>query len=448
MNVVILGGGTVGSSIAQLLCARDVNVSVVEESAAALANIEESLDVRTVRGSASDCITLFQAGVQSADLCLAVTANDELNLVGASLAKAMGARRTVARIFNPAFNDHSTFDYQSHFKIDRLLSLEHLAAMELAKGIRMPGLHAVENFARGAVTVQEMDVDANSPAINVPLYELKLPKGVRIGLITRNGMATIPAGDAAIQTGDRITLLGAPDELENVKRMFESKLPPKMRVIIAGGGEIGYHLASLLHSRRCNVVLMEADEERCHYLSERLDKTTVLHADATRRSEMEEARVGSADAFVACTGHDEDNIVCGVEAKELGSPHILSIVRRPDYANVLTKLGIDVAVSPREVMSRLIVGMLDPGPIIARSEIADGDAEIWEVELPEGAPATTAPLKELKLRNALIASVERDEFVRVPGADDQLRAGDTAVVVVQKANVSEVLPVFSKPGKA
>ncbi|MDA1017121.1 MAG: Trk system potassium transporter TrkA [Planctomycetota bacterium] len=442
MNVVILGGGTVGASIAQLLCDRDANVCVIDAEPAALRMVEESLDVQTILGSACDAIKLFQAGVQSADLCLAVTSNDELNLVGASIAKAMGARRTVARIFNPAFNDHSTFDYQAHFRIDRLLSLEYLAALELAKGIRMPGLHAVENFARGAVTVQELAVDADSRVIDKPLHELSLPKGVRIGLITRNGSGTIPTGDARIQKGDRVTLLGAAGELENVKRIFEHKIPPELNVIIAGGGEIGFHLAVILQPRRCNVVLMEADADRCQYLAGRLDKTTILHADATRRSEMEEARVGNVDVFVACTGRDEDNIICGVEAKELGSKLILSIVRRPDYANVLEKLGIDVAVSPREVMSRQINGMLEAGPIIDRSRIADGDAEVWEVEIREGAKITQAPLRDIKLKHALIASVERDEFVRVPGADDQLRAGESAVVVVQTANAADVLPMF------
>ena len=442
MNVVVLGGGTVGASIAKQLCDKATNVCVIDSEPAALRVVEETLDVQTILGSACDAIKLFQAGVQSADLCLAVTSNDELNLIGASIAKAMGARRTVARIFNPAFNDHSTFDYQAHFRIDRLLSLEYLAALELAKGVHMPGLHAVENFARGAVTVQELTVNADSHVIDKPLHELKLPKGVRIGLITSNGVGTIPTGNARIQNGDRVTLLGSADEIEGVKRRFEHKTPPKLNVIIAGGGEIGLHLAAMLQQRRCNIVLMEADATRCQYLAERLDKTTVLHADATRRSEMEEARVGSVDVFVACTGRDEDNIICGVEAKELGSKHILSIVRRPDYANVLEKLGIDVAVSPREVMSRQINGMLEPGPIIDRSQIADGDAEVWEVEIREGAKITEASLQEVKLPHAVIASVERDDFVRVPGADDQLRPGETAVVVVQTANAAEVLSFF------
>ena len=162
MHIVILGAGTVGTSIAELLCAHQHNVCIIDDSRAALDVIEEKLDVQTVHGSACEVIPLFQAGVQNAELCLAVTQRDEVNLIGASLARAMGARRSVARIFNPAYRDISTFDYQRHFHIDRLLSLEQLTALELSKGVRKRELFAVEHFARGGVQVQEVGVDSHT----------------------------------------------------------------------------------------------------------------------------------------------------------------------------------------------------------------------------------------------------------------------------------------------
>lgn len=442
MNIVILGAGTVGTSIAEQLCANQQNVTLVDSSREALDRVEETLDVKTVCGSACDAITLFQAGVQSADLCLTVTNHDEVNLVGASLAKSMGSARAIARVFNPAYLDFSTFDYRRHFGIDRLLSLEHLTALELAKGIRLPGLFAVENFARGGVEVQEIAVEADAKAVGVSLRELKLPREVRIGLISNGQRAVIPGADDVIHAGDHVTLIGSLKELEDVKRLFEHKVPPRMNIIIAGGGEIGYNLALLLQRRRCKLTLMEADAARCEYLAHQLDATTVLHADATRQSEMEEARVGSADVFVAATGRDADNIVCGVEARELGSKRIMCVVRRPDYANVLEKLGIDTAVSPREVMARQVLGMVDAGPIIGRSDISGGDAEVWEVEVGADAPITAAPLKEIVLHNSLIAAIEREDYIRVPGADDQLLPGDTAVVLVQKESIAETLELF------
>jgi trk system potassium uptake protein TrkA len=445
MNIVIFGAGTVGTSIADLLCAHNHDVCLVDSSKDALSLVEERLDVRTLCGSACDSIVLFQAGVQSADLVLAVTSLDEVNLVGASLAKAMGARRSLARVFDQAYLDTSTFDYRRHFGIDRLLSLEHLTALELARAIRMPTLFAVENFARGGIEVQEFAADAGSKGAGIPLKDLKLPKNVRIGLISSEERCIIAGANDIIEPGDHVTLFGSQEAIEEVKQdYFEHRPPPKLNVIIAGGGETGFNLARLLQKGRFNTVLMEANAERCEYLAQRLPDTTVLHADVTRQAEMQEARVGKAEIFVAATGRDEDNIVCGVEARELGCSRILSVVRRPDYANVLERLGIDVAVSPREVTSRQILGMVQGGVIIAGSGISKGDAEVWEVEIVEGAPVTKAPLKDVSLPGCLIAAMVREDFVSVPGADDQLKAGDTAVVLVHRNSIADTLAIFER----
>jgi trk system potassium uptake protein TrkA len=445
MNIVIFGAGTVGTSIADLLCANNHNVCLVDNSRDALSLVEERLDVRTLCGSACDSIVLFQAGVLSADLVLAVTSSDEVNLVGASLAKAMGARRSLARIFDQAYLDTSTFDYRRHFGIDRLLSLEHLTALELARAIRMPTLFAVENFARGGIEVQEIAVEEGSKGAGVPLKDLELPQNVRIGLISSEERCVIAGAEDVIEPGDHVTLFGSQEALEKVKQdFFEHRPPPRLNVIIAGGGEIGYNLARILQKGRFNIVLMEANADRCEYLAQRLPGTTVLHADVTRQAEMQEARVGKAEIFVAATGRDEDNIVCGVEARELGCSRILSVVRRPDYANVLERLGIDVAVSPREVTSRQVLGMVQGGVIIAGSGISKGDAEVWEVEIVEGSPVTKAPLKDVSLPGCLIAAMVREDFVSVPGADDQLKPGDTAVVLVHRNSITDTLRIFER----
>jgi trk/ktr system potassium uptake protein len=444
MNVVVLGAGTVGQAVAQLLCDRNVNVCVVDMQGDHLLRIEERLDVQTVCGSACDSSTLFQAGVQVADLVLAVTSLDETNLVSASVAKVMGAQRCVARVFNPIFRDNSTFDYQSHFAIDRVISLEHLTALELAKQIRSSAVLAVENFVRGGIEVQGISVGEGARAIGVPMRKLGLPPAVRVGLISSSTRCIIPGANDAAAVGDQVTLIGAQKDLDEVQTLFEERSTPRMRVVIAGGGEIGLNLARLLEKMRCTTTLLESDAERCEYIAERLARTTVLHADIKSLADLEEARVGGADVFVACTGRDEENIVCGVEAKELGCPRLLTVVRSPDYANVLQRLGIDVAVSPRQAMARQIMGMVARGPILERSPVAGNSAEIWEIAVRKNVPATRAPLKELVLPDSLVAAIERGEFVKVPGADDQLRAGDTVVLLVHKKSQNKILRLFQK----
>ena len=391
---------------------------------------------------------LFQADVFGADLCLAVTGEDEVNLVAASMAKAMGARRTVARVYAPVFRDMSTFDYQRHFNIDRLLSLEHLSAMELARGIRNPGSVIVENIARGELEVQELAVHGQVAAKDVMLKDLGLPDGVRIGSIYREGKTWIAGAEDQIQLDDRITLIGRREDIDEVKDSFEVHPSAKKGVVIAGGGETGFHLARTLQGPRFAVLLMEASKQRSEHLAANLKYTTVVHADATRRVILEEERVGSADVFVACTGDDENNIMAGVEAREIGAKAIMAIVGRPDYANVVGKLGIDLAVSPRDVMAKQVLGFLNTGPVISRTPLTASGIGVLEIEVLEGAPATEHVLANLQLPpQCLIAAVMHEDYVRVPGADDRLRSGDTVVALVEDAAVDAMLQLFGVNGR-
>jgi len=447
MRIVVLGAGTVGTSIADMLCREGHSVTVVDNDPAHARRANDELDVRVVSGSASESTVLFQAGVLGADLCLAVTGSDEVNLVAASMAKAMGAGRTVARVYGPVFRDLSTFDYQRHFKIDRLLSMEHLSAMELARAIRHPGANSVETFVRGQLEMQELLVDPKAPGVGIPLKELNLPSGVRIGSIRREGKVSLAGAMDQIAPGDLITLIGAREDIDDVKGRFQREQPPKRGVVIAGGGETGYHLAQVLEDGRFAVFLMETDRTRCEYLATHLEHTTVINADARRRATLEEERVGSADIFVACAGDDEDNIMACVEAKELGAKTIMAIVNRPDYANVVGKLGIDHAVSPRLVTAREIKGLLNTGAVISRMPLSeDGDVEIQEIDVLEGAPVTEHVLAEVDLPpQCLIAAVIRESYVRVPGADDRLCPGDTVVALVAQSAREQLAKVFT-PG--
>lgn len=448
MRIVVLGSGTVGTSIADLLCRHRHSVTIVDEDPSHVRQLNAALDVRAITGSASQSSVLFQADVLGADLCLAVTGDDEVNMVAASLAKAMGARRTVARVYGEVFRDTSTFDYQRHFNIDRMLSLEHLSAMEFARNIRNPGSVAVENFARGEIEVQELEVREETKSTGVPLKQLELPHGLRIGSIRRDERTWIAGADDTIQLADRLTLIGLRSDIDEVKDMFRVRPGAKIGIVIIGGGETGYHLAQVLEGDRTAVLVMEADEERAEYLASNLKYATVIHADGTRRAVLEEERVGSADVFVSCTGDDENNIMAGVEARDVGAKKIMAVVSRPDYANVVGKLGIDVAVSPREVMARQVMGYLNTGPVISRTSLAEATIEVVEIEVLEGAPATEHVLAVLPLPNScLIAAVIRENFVQVPGADDRLEPGDTVVALIDDAVLEDAIQLFTVNGR-
>lgn len=442
MKIVVLGAGTVGTSVAELLCQHGHSVTMVDADPERMRRINDSLDVRGITGSASQSSVLFQANVNSCDICMAVTGDDEVNMIAASIAKQMGAHRCVSRVYSPVYHDLSTFDYQRHFKIDRFLSLEQLTAMELAREIRSRSSAIVEHFATGDIEIQEIvvtekNVDGKS------LKELGLPSSIRIGSIFRNDRTWVATANDKLELGDRLDIVGKPEDIEKIKPIFQTKRSEKQFVMIAGGGETGYHLASMLQSDQFSVVLMEASRERCEWLSHSLSKTTILHCDATQRAVMEEERVLDADFFVSCTGDDESNIMAGVEAKELGAEKVLSVVGRPDYANIMAKIGIDFAVSERQAMGKQILGLLNEGNVISRYLTPDKRIGIYELEVEPDSEAVRMNLADLPLPDpCLIAALLRDRYSRVPEAGDKLLAGDIVVAFIDETVVDQTIPLF------
>lgn len=446
MRVLTLGAGTVGRWVADMLCQRRHSVTVVDIDPENVRRINSELDVRAIVGSASRSSVLFQADVAAADMCLAVTGDDEVNIIAASMAKALGARRSIARVYAPAFRDLSTFDYQRHFNIDSFLSLEQLSAFELARSIRNPDAIPLEHFARGQLEVYELEVHDRSPSAGHKLRDLTIPGNVRIGSIAREERMWIASGEDELHPEDRVSLIGSPEAVSKARGMFVSGTERKVkhRVMIAGGGETGYHLADSLSKRDYRIVLLDRNPERCEQLTKLLPNITVVHANANRRSVLEDEGAGTADYFVACTGTDESNIMAGVEARELGAARVMCVVDRPDYANVVGKLGIDCAVSERDVAARQILGYLNEGAIISHQRLPNGAIGIYELEVAKGTRVTSASLAELPLAGrCLIAAIDRGGFVRVPRADDRLQGGDVVVALIDQSMSDDSLSLFN-----
>jgi len=445
MNIVVLGAGDVGRSVAELLCRAEHSITLVDIDPEKVATINDELDVRAICGSASQSSLLFQAGITSADLCLAVTGSDEVNIVAASMAKSMGARRSIARVYAPVFRDLSTFDYQQHFNIDRMLSLEHLSAMELARSIRGPGSVVVEQFARGELQVEELIVGKAGKLTQSPVRELGLPSNVRIGTIQREQRMWIASADDQFEVGDRVTIFARPADMVKVKSFFKMSDRTVKRIVIGGGGETGLHLARLLESEVFKVTIIENDEQRSQLLANLLVKANVIKGDASGRDFLEELRVGTADVFVACTGEDEVNMMLGVEASDLGAKQVLAVIGKPDYESLIDRLGIEKAVSQRSVMATQIMSYLNEGVIVSRAKLPGGLINIIELEVVEGAPVTESPIKSLGLpERCLMVAIVQHEQVRVPSANDKLQPGDSAVIIVEDDVMEKCLMFFQK----
>lgn len=445
MNVVVLGAGQVGSSIAEVLSQQDHNITVVDSNPDLIARINEELDVRVVTGNAAQSSVLFQAGMLSADVCMAVTGNDEINILAASMAKAMGARRSVARVYSPVFRDLSTFDYANHFQIDRILSLEHLTAMELARSIRDPNAVLVEQIARGGLDVQQFTIEKDTRLTSAPLKDIRLPAEIRIGTIQRDSRIWIASATDQMEVGDVVTVFNRHEESNAVHKMFHVSTRQKKRIVIGGGGETGLQLARTLEREQFSVMLIEKDPERCETLALNLDKTVVVNADASQMHELAEHRVGNADVFVACTGEDDKNIVQCVEAKDLGAKKILAVVANKDYLYLVPKLGIDLAVSKKIVMARRILSYLTEGAEICRTRLPGSLINLIEIEVHNDTPITQNCLAETDLPDrCLIVAVLQDEVVRIPSGSTRLQAGDTAIVLVEGDVTEKALDFFRK----
>ena len=445
MKVLILGGGTVGSTVADFLCKERHKVTVIDCDSDVIDQLRGSLDIRGIVGSASSVDTLSEAAAGTQDLCLALTNNSEVNLVVSTIVKGMGAKRVAARVYADTFRSQKEFNYRKHFRIDALLGIEYLTAMEILRQIRDPDSMIVDHFAQGNTEMQEIIVTQETKATGVPLQQLKLPGTVRIGSIKRDGRVSIATATDTINPGDRVSLLGETHAIEGVKKLFDIAPLKKRSVLIAGAGEVALYLVKVLVKRGNSVKLIERNKERGHLLSRIVPEATVLYGDARRRNILADARAAECDYFVGATDDDETNIMCCIEAGSLGAGSVIAVVHNTDYGGLVEKLGINATVSPHEMVRRQVEGLLHPGALTFVNPYLLGyGLEVAELAVQENSPVTEAPLKDCGLpRRALLASVVRDSTPQLPGADFRLQPGDTVVALVHKDDEKRLVELFT-----
>lgn len=448
MRIVIVGAGDVGQHLCSLLSETDHNVTLIESDHEKAQTLDEAYDLRIVRGNGSSAATLYHADVSESDVFLAMTSDDRTNLVACSLAKALGARNTVARIHEQTYSDNSYVNYQSHFGIDHLINPEALCANELASCIRNPGRVAVEHFARGQIEVQRVDVHERSKLAGKSLAQIKLGGQVRIGFLQREGETMVPTGDTVIAVGDRVTVFGDPEAIHGVKRRFDPDIDNRtVRVVIGGGTEIALALVRLLKNPRFKIRIIEKEERVCRRLAEQFPHVTIVNGDSTSLRIMEEEQVGSADYYISATKRDEDNIMTGLQAQKLGAKHILLVINRADYEDIIHKLkwlvGVELTVSPREATGVEVLRYISTEKILELADMPESTAKVFEVEISESSPALGTPLRDLKLpSSSVIVALLRGGNATVPGADDALAPNDRIVIITNEENretLSELL---------
>ncbi|MBN2508153.1 MAG: Trk system potassium transporter TrkA [Verrucomicrobia bacterium] len=436
MNIVIVGLGEVGRHLAETLAQQQHSLSILESCEPLAHELDEQLDARVIWGNGSSVAALAEVNVPEAEVFLALSGDDNANLVAASLAKALGAQRTIARVHARVQREEWLFDLRSHFHIDHLFSTQRLAAVELAKYVRNPEGLLVEEIARGRIEVQQILLAADRPVIGKPLRELGLPARVRIGSIQRDGRLFIPTAADTLAAGDLITVFGAPAKLTEVLPQFRADALPEseISVVIFGGGEYGFSLAQMLEGHRYRVRIIERDERVCRQLSGLLNRTVVIQGNATSIQQLKEEQVGDADFFIAASDDDEDNVMTCLQAKNLGTKYCLTLVHRRDYADVISRnsqqLQIHAAVSPRQATNRDLMRYITHDRVTSVLPLAGG-AEVLEAVLPAQCALTGRAVGAIQWPegSVLVALLHGSEAL-VPRAEDVMQAGDVVYALV------------------
>lgn len=446
MYIVVIGLGEVGRHLIRVLERDGHDIVAIDSTAEAVRYIEEHHDVMTLNGYGAGEEILRQAGAGRADLVVAVTNNDEVNLIAALAAKHDGAKRAVARVQRNDWAKTRKGVRKDLLGIDVVINPSVLVAQELVKVARSHGAVEVIDLAQERIELVQVEMKPTSRFLHRSVKSLPLPNQTLIAAIVRNGDLFVPGGADNLLPDDRVYLIGRPSDVLDAEDLFTSKREAK-RACIVGGGVTGEMVARLLvEEGGVDVLIIESSRERAETLSATLDAVTVLHGDGTDTRLLEDELVGEYDLFAAVTADDELNLMAALLAQRLGAPRTAALVHRPDYVSIYKQLGVDVVVSPRSVASDHILRYCRQTELQSLTVLQNGQAEVLEFAARKGSRVAGQPIRALNLpRGALVGAIVRPDGVVVPGGDDEIREGDTVVVLATTAARATVERLF-RPG--
>ena len=442
MNIVICGAGEVGSHTADVLTTAGHSVTVIDSNVERLRAMTESLDIRALEGNAASSVTLAEAGAADADVVIAATDVDEVNIVAASVGRAIGAKRSIARLHHSAFLEQRTLNYEQHFGIDLLICPEFSTATAIARALRNPAALAIENFAGGRIDMHEFKVSQNAPAIGRPLADVPMPLGSRLAAVSRDQEVLLPDAGTCVQAGDRIVLVGNSEVFDEARKQFREESPQRRKVVLMGGTPMAVWLCKALRERAWSIRLFETNRQRAEELADKLSWVTVLNADLTDKSVFAEERIGLAHVFVGLLDDDEDNIVGSVLAKAGGVSQAIAVVQRSRYLDLLYHIGVDQSYSPGQVAAQEVLQLLDDSPMRLIATLATG-IDVFLVRVRPGATVVGPKLRDLPFsRDWVVGAIRRGSDVWVPGAEDTFTPGDAVLLIGRQGQQRRLGPLF------
>ena len=437
MNIIIVGGGKVGYSVAETLSAEGHDITMIDQNAAAIERISNALDVICVQGSAANPETLQAARVAEADLLLAATEKDEVNMICGIAAHRLGARHVVARIRDPEYLHQGAF-LKETMGLSLIVNPEYECAREISRMLHFPSAVRVDTFSNGSVEIVDHRIPEGGKLAGMTLRELPQTIGAKVlvVMVERGGEALIPRGDFVLRPGDRLSISGSNAELRRFFARIGQYRRPVKTVMLMGGGRIAVYLTRMLLESGVAVTIIERDAALCERLCDLVPGATVVCGDATRNDVMNEEGLSRSDAFVTLTGDDGDNIITSLYARSSGVPKIITKVNRELFNGLLEGAGLDSTVSPKALVAQQLTAYVRAlsasrgGGMESLHRLADGKAEALEFLVDESSRLAHKALRELKLKkNVLISAVIRGGKSLIPDGNTALLPGDHAVVV-------------------
>ena len=452
MKVIICGAGQVGSNIAAYLSQEDNDVSVVDTNHQLINEINDHLNVSGYVGNAAHPDVLEQAGANDAEMIIAATYADEVNMVACQVAHSIfRIPKKIARVrqqvyLNPSWANMFSRD---HMPIDLIISPEVEVSNAIIRRLNAAGVFNLIHFAEGKISFASVICAEDSPIVNTPLKHLTpiFPElSIEIVAILRGGEKIIPKAEDILLPGDEVYFVCDSAHLKRCLEAFGKHVSSTRRAIIIGGGNIGLLLAKKIEEKYPDIDLrlIERNLQRAHYVSQQLKKTLVLHGDGLNRQIMEEASSESTEVVITVMDSDEANILSSILAKNYGTQRSITLINNTNFVPLVSSMGVDAIVSPRSITVSSILQHVRKGRILSAHSLRDGFAEVMEIEALETSSVINIPLRDLKKpENTIIGAIYRDDEVIIPRPDTVIRPHDRVIILAEHTRVREVEHLFA-----
>ena len=437
VSILIIGGGDIGATLARRLSSERKDVVIIESDLERVPQLREVADVQVVHGNGSNPSVLRSAGLEDAEMIIAVTNSDEINIVSCMVASHETVIPTkIARVRDPDLAQAVPAIFGDD-PLDLNINPEEEAAQIVLKTLRVPGAVRVLEFAEGRVQVVAFALDTESEVVDAALYDFKTRLGIdcNVVAILRDGQMLIPEGKTRIRLGDQLYVAGSPAALGRLAELLGKPDIEARRIVISGGGNIGYYLARMLEAEDIVPKIIESDPQRCKYLAERLERSVILQGSGTDPELLREESIETTDAFLALTRDEEDNILASLLAKRSGAGRVMALVNKLSYAGLVSHIGIDAVVSPHLAAVSAILHFIRKGKVVSVTSVGESGAEALEIIALETSELVGKPLREADFADAIVGAIVRGDEVRIPFGDDVIEAGDHVVIFALKTAI-------------